>query len=92
MKVPKRIDFYELAKDGLAEFNFYKYMDACDLYISQHKTEFKESVIEAYLQGFKISAEGWNGEYPYMDNNISDEKILNAIQADEYYTDKYESN
>lgn len=34
---------------------------------------------EYYLEGFKASAEGFNGEYPFADKGKSDEEIWRAI-------------
>ena len=33
---------------------------------------------KAFLEGFKASAEGWNGEYPY--DGASDEQIWEKIK------------
>jgi hypothetical protein len=45
----------------------------------------KEQIIDAYVKGFDISAEGWNGEYGIKDfNNIKEE-----IKAEEYYNQTY---
>ena len=41
----------------------------------------KEQIIDAYVKGFDISAEGWNGEYGITEfNNIKEE-----ISAEQYY-------
>ena len=48
----------------------------------------KEQIIEAYVEGFDISAEGWNGEYGIRDfNNIKEE-----INAEDYYNQTYNQN
>ena len=45
----------------------------------------KEQIIDAYVKGFDISAEGWNGEYGIKDfNNIKEE-----ISAEQYYNETY---
>jgi hypothetical protein len=45
----------------------------------------KEQIIYAYVKGFDISAEGWNGEYGIKDfNNIKEE-----IKAEELYNQTY---
>jgi hypothetical protein len=45
----------------------------------------KEQIIDAYVKGFDISAEGWNGEYGIKDfNNIKEE-----IKAEELYNQTY---
>ena len=45
----------------------------------------KEQMINAYVDGFNISAEGWNGEYGIKDfNNIKKE-----IEAEDYYNKTY---
>jgi hypothetical protein len=53
----------------------------------QAKLMEKEQIEKARLDGFKISAEGWNGEYPFEicdDNNISQE-----IDNIKYYNETY---
>ena len=45
----------------------------------------KQCIIDARLDGFKISAEEFNGEYPYEGN--SDKVINAAIESEQYYTD-----
>ena len=57
---------------------------------AKHEEELKEAVIEAYLQGFKISGEGYNGEYPF--EGYSNEKISNDIEAEQYYKANHETN
>jgi hypothetical protein len=48
----------------------------------------KEQIIDAYVKGFDISAEGWNGEYGIKDfNNIKEE-----IKAEQYYNQTYNQN
>jgi hypothetical protein len=45
----------------------------------------KEQIVDAYVKGFDISAEGWNGEYGIKDfNNIKEE-----IKAEELYNQTY---
>jgi hypothetical protein len=45
----------------------------------------KEQIMNAYVKGFDISAEGWNGEYGIKDfNNIKEE-----IKAEELYNQTY---
>lgn len=45
----------------------------------------KNEICNAYVEGFNISGEGWNGEYGIKDfNNIKEE-----ISAEEYYNDKF---
>jgi hypothetical protein len=45
----------------------------------------KEQIIDSYVKGFDISAEGWNGEYGIKDfNNIKEE-----IKAEEYFNQTY---
>jgi hypothetical protein len=45
----------------------------------------KEQIKDAYVKGFDISAEGWNGEYGIKDfNNIKEE-----IKAEELYNQTY---
>lgn len=47
----------------------------------------KQQIIDAYVKGFCISAEGFNGEYGINDfNNIKEE-----ISAEQYYTSTYGS-
>lgn len=33
-------------------------------------TRLEAAVRKAFIAGFKVSGEGWNGEYPYADKNI----------------------
>jgi len=48
----------------------------------------KEQIIDAYVKGFDISAEGWNGEYGIKDfNNIKEE-----IKVEDYYNQTYNQN
>jgi hypothetical protein len=54
-------------------------------HIEQAKQMEKEQIINAYVKGFDISAEGWNGEYGIKDfNNIKEE-----ISAEQYYNETY---
>jgi hypothetical protein len=56
--------------------------------IEQAKTMEKKIIIDSYCEGFKISGEGWNGEYGIEDfNNLSEE-----IKAEEYFKNTYESD
>ena len=59
-------------------FNLY---DAKEISLEKEK----EQIINAYVDGFNISGEGWNGEYGinYL-NNIKEE-----IEAEEYYNQTY---
>ena len=47
----------------------------------------KEQIIEARLNGFMISGEGYNGEYPYegKDKNI----ISKEIDNEQYYNETF---
>lgn len=48
----------------------------------------KEQIMDAYVKGFDISAEGWNGEYGIEDfNNIKEE-----IKAEQYFNQTYNQN
>jgi hypothetical protein len=38
--------------------------------------EKKHSLFDAYVEGFRISGEGWNGEYPYGDKGINPSEDL----------------
>ncbi len=53
----------------------------------QAKLMEKEQIEKARLDGFKISAEGWNGEWPFegKDDSIISE-IINNIK---YYNETY---
>jgi hypothetical protein len=52
---PERKDFYFKAIDGLTEFDFYRYMDKIEEYVSQlqakHEEELKQAVVKAYEEG-----------------------------------------
>jgi L-cysteine desulfidase len=53
--------------------------------VSQAKAMEKKIIIDSYCEGFKISSEGWNGEYGIEDfNNLSEE-----IKAEEYFKNTY---
>lgn len=45
----------------------------------------KKQIIDAYKDGFKISGEGWNGEYGIIDFNLLDEEI----ETEKYYNEKF---
>jgi len=72
-------------KEYQLEFNIpIEVIDMCE---SQLNVE-KEQIMNAYVKGFDISAEGWNGEYGIKDfNNIKEE-----IKAEEYYNQTYNQN
>lgn len=56
--------------------------------VEQAKAMEKKIIIDSYCEGFKISGEGWNGEYGIEDfNNLSEE-----IKAEEYFKNTYESD
>lgn len=35
---------------------------------------------DGYLIGFNASGEGWNGEYPFVDNNLKPEEDADWLQ------------
>ena len=47
----------------------------------------KEQIIEARLDGFKISGEGWNGEYPFEGESCKE--INTRIDNEGYYNQTY---
>ncbi len=49
----------------------------------------KQQILDARLDGFKISAEGWNGEYPF--EGVTDYYIMLDINNDEYYQKTFKS-
>ena len=53
----------------------------------QTKQMEKEQILNARLDGFKISGEGFNGEYPY--EGQSDDSISNSINNEQYYNETY---
>jgi hypothetical protein len=55
--------------------------------INQAKAMEKEQILEARLDGFKISGEGWNGEYPFEGKD--DSIILEKIDNNKYYNETY---
>ena len=57
--------------------------------INQAKEMEKQQIIDARLNGFMISGEGYNGEYPYegKDKNI----ISTEIDNDQYYNETFKS-
>jgi hypothetical protein len=50
----------------------------------------KEQIIDARLDGFVISGEGWNGEYPFEGKTY--EEISLKIHNEEYYKVTYDQN
>jgi hypothetical protein len=50
----------------------------------------KEQIIDARLDGFVISGEGWNGEYPFEGKTY--EEISLKINNEEYYKITYDQN
>ena len=48
----------------------------------------KEQILNARLNGFMISAEGWNGEYPEMKYT----EVIREIKNEEYYNQTYNQN
>jgi len=48
----------------------------------------KEQILNARLNGFMISAEGWNGEYPEMKYT----EVIREIKNEEYYNETYNQN
>ena len=58
------------------------------VFMQKYLEKEKEQIIDSYVKGFDISAEGWNGEYGIKDfNNIKEE-----IKAEEYYNQTYNQN
>jgi hypothetical protein len=57
--------------------------------IEQAKEMEKEQIMNARLDGFKISAEGWNGEHPF--EGVTDYYIMLDINNDEYYNETFKS-
>ena len=55
--------------------------------IQKAKQMEKEQILNARLDGFKISGEGFNGEYPY--EGQSDDSISNSINNEQYYNETY---
>lgn len=58
-------------------------------FYEQAKQMEKEQILDARLDGFKVSGEGYNGEYPFEgepDNIISD-----SIENEQYYNETYKS-
>jgi hypothetical protein len=55
----------------------------------QAKEMEKEHIMDARLDGFKISAEGWNGEHPF--EGVTDYYIMLDINNDEYYNQTFKS-
>ena len=55
---PERKDFYFKAIDGLPEFDFYKYMDKVEEYVSKlqakHEEELKQAVVKAWEDGSNV--------------------------------------
>ena len=76
----------EFAVELLVEqLNLHEYEDV----IKQAKEMEKEQILDARLDGFKISAEGWNGEYPF--EGVTDYYIMLDIKNDDYYNETFKS-
>ena len=43
----------------------------------------KQQIEKSYLEGFKISGEGYNGEHPF--EGYEDFRIIESIKPEEYY-------
>jgi hypothetical protein len=50
----------------------------------------KEQILDARLDGFVISGEGWNGEYPFEGKTY--EEISLKINNEEYYKITYDQS
>jgi hypothetical protein len=57
---------------------------------SEYLEKEKEQIIDARLDGFVISGEGWNGEYPFEGKTY--EEISLKIHNEEYYKITYEQS
>lgn len=57
------------------------------LICEQAKQMEKQQIMDARLDGFKISAEGWNGEYPCEGWTINE--ISHKIKNEQYYKETY---
>jgi len=55
----------------------------------QAKEMEKEQILDSRLDGFKNSAEGWNGEYPF--EGMTDYYISLDIKNDDYYKETFKS-
>jgi hypothetical protein len=67
------------------QLNLHEYEDV----IKQAKEMEKEQILDARLDGFKISAEGWNGEYPF--EGVTDYYIMLDIKNEQYYNETFKS-
>ena len=47
----------------------------------------REQILDSRLDGFKNSAEGWNGEYPF--EGMTDYYISLDIKNDDYYNETF---
>ena len=56
--------------------------------IGKYLEKEKEQILDARLDGFVISGEGWNGEYPFEGKTY--EEISLKINNEEYYKITYE--
>jgi hypothetical protein len=61
-----------------------------DFYVKPLLEKEKEQILKARFDGFKISSEGWNGEYPF--EGKSDDEISYRITNQEYYNKTYNQN
>jgi hypothetical protein len=63
------------------EVPFEEYMNI----LKQAKQMEKEQIIDARANGFIISAEGWNGEFPCMKWS----EVIRETKCEEYYNETY---
>jgi hypothetical protein len=77
------------AVEWLVEQIYYTDVKITRKLLEQAKEMEKEQILDARLDGFKISAEGWNGEYPF--EGVTDYYIMLDIKNDEYYKETFKS-
>ena len=66
-----------------------KYYEELNNILQQAYDLEKQQILNARLDGFKISAEGWNGEHPF--EGVTDYYIMLDINNDEYYKETFKS-
>ena len=72
------------------ESNEIVYNKALILKLKELLKKEKEQILDARLDGFVISGEGWNGEYPFEGKTY--EEISLKINNEEYYKITYDQN
>ena len=91
MKLQTAVDLFIAAlkewkvEGSLTDYEFKIPKQMFDHWEIKTKQMEEEQIIAAHNEGFKKSAEGWNGEYGLSDFN----KISEEIGSEQYYNETY---